>query len=191
MSSEVPARNPVRMFTLAAVALVAGGCSAEDPGEPAPQPTTHSATVTLSQTRAAPDVFDDVEECSVLDQALTGQEFPASRKEKTLGGYRGCVTDKPGFGRVNLSLDEKGVDDIAAHSKDLVDGTYNDRRLVMDKTQLGGGQGDCAIFIDVNSGARVRVGVVLSAGTTDEACGFIEEVMEAVEPHVPRPSETG
>ncbi|MFI6029565.1 DUF3558 family protein [Amycolatopsis magusensis] len=173
------------MFTLAAVALVAGGCSTEVPGEPVPQP----ATATLPPTRAAPAVFDDVEECSVLDQALIGQEFPASRKEKTLGGYRGCVTDKPGFGRVNLSLDEKGVDDIAAHSKDLFDGTYNGRRLVMDKTQIGGGQGDCAIFIDVNSGARVRVGVVLSAGSTDEACVFIEEVMEAVEAHVPRPGE--
>lgn len=171
-------KRPLIGFALACAVTgvgVLGGCSAAEPGTASPSPNV----------TAPPDPLGGLQACAVLDKALAGQGFGPGRIDKA-GGDNGCGAEKPQFASVGLVLDDQqGVDQVHADPSKIHEGEVNNRPARLVREGLGG-EGDCAIALEVSPTARAYANVKLSTGSTDEACEFIQTVAEGIEPQLPK-----
>lgn len=131
------------------------------------------------------NVFEEIRACDVLNKALTGEGFPPGQTEKA-GGENGCDSTKPQFGTVGVTLQpDQGIDDLNANPSKMFDGTIHDRPAVQIREGLDS-SGDCSVAIAVGANSRALVVSSLSTSSTEEACKFITEVAEKVEPQLPK-----
>ncbi|SDY15866.1 Protein of unknown function [Amycolatopsis xylanica] len=162
------------------VALLAG-CSPNTPGKAEPAPAV-SGTPSSS---AASTVFGDLKSCDLLNEALAGQSFPAGEPDRA-GGPNSCAAQKAGYGTAGLALHSGlGLKDFTSDPSKIHDGDVNGRPAAQLR-DIVGSKGGCAVAVAVGDKNRAFVNVVLSAGSTDEACDFAMSVAKKVEPFLPK-----
>jgi hypothetical protein len=126
--------------------------------------------------------------CATLDQALSGQGYPASAPT-TADAARTCSTKKE-VGEdaitVGLSLHAgQTINENIADPSKATTGTVNDRAAVQERDPIGA-KGQCNIGMEVKPKSRVLVVVTLRIGTTDQACSDVNDIATKVEPLLPK-----
>jgi hypothetical protein len=163
---------------------VVSGCTDSRGGNALPGTSAASNTAPPSNA-ASVNPFDGLKACEVLDKALEGSGFSAAVVDKA-GGDNGCKADKAQYGGLNLTLQpDLGIKDLNGDKSKQHDGDIHGRPSIQVREGLGS-SGDCAIAMEVTNTSRAFVVASLSTGTTDEACTFVENVANKVEPQLPK-----
>src|SRR5947208_5803648 len=154
------------LIVLATLALALTACDSTVHGNP----TTTTPTSGLSSSSpSSNDPFAAVSPCTILDQALGGEGYPAAAPDLA-DPKHSCSVDKPSYGTVALSLQagqtyEQNIPDPSkAHTGDV-----NGRPAVQIPERLGD-KGACDIAMEVKPGSRATVVIVLLSRNTTEAC---------------------
>jgi hypothetical protein len=185
--------TPRRITAVAAAltfALGLGACTSEVGGQANPS-ATGAATTTPGATSSTVDPdspFAGVKPCTVVDQALSGQGFPAAVPTVAYS-KEGCAASKPTSG------DTPGVDvalalqpglkykDNVGNPSQASEGTVNGRPAVEEREPLGS-PGQCAVRLPVRD-SRALV-VVTSGSDTPNSCKLVEGFAEKIEPLLPK-----
>ncbi|WP_297546102.1 hypothetical protein [Amycolatopsis sp.] len=163
------------------------GCTSTVSGQPNPAVVSSSAT-TPAPGSSVSDPFAGIDLCSLVDQAVAGQGFPAVQPNADFvaSGRRECETKKPEFGTVGIQV-QVG----ATFDKDLPAGStgrsgHLNGRPFIQATNILGTLDGCDIVMEVKPNSRAIVGVTLSTGTTDDACTYVGQFATKVEPLLPK-----
>ncbi|SNR68779.1 Protein of unknown function [Haloechinothrix alba] len=180
--------GPVGWFVAASASLlILAGFTQESSGDPGPTSAgDHSSQGSdgADSDATSGDPLDGLEACDLLDDALEGEGFPPGEVE-TAGGENGCMSSKSGTGTAGLDLQPGYVYDEFVFDKEKLHlGTVNQRHAMQIRDAIGAG-GSCNVSMEVRPDSRAVVGVNMRHGDTDEACAFVEELAERLEPMLP------
>ncbi|SNR28898.1 hypothetical protein SAMN06265360_101278 [Haloechinothrix alba] len=135
----------------------------------------------LAKMKAA---FEDARE-ALLDDILAAEDFPPG-EASTAGVDNNCQASKQGTGTAGVNLQAGYVhDELSAHDPvRIFPGEVNDRPAVQIRAGVGA-KVSCDISMEVEPESRATVGATMRHGDTDDACGFVEEPAERLEPLLP------
>jgi hypothetical protein len=123
--------------------------------------------------------------CTVLDQVLAGQGYPAA-VPTTADAKRSCVSTKQGYGEIGVLLQGgQTIDENITDPSKASTGDVNGRRAIQIRNGLGG-SGACDVKMEVKPNSRALVMVTLRTETTDEACRLVNDVATRVEVLLPK-----
>ncbi|MGV9363432.1 DUF3558 family protein [Amycolatopsis sp. NPDC003731] len=177
------------VLALAASALALSACDSKVGGTPQAADTpSSSSSATQPSGATADNPFGAMKPCPTLDQALSGQGYPAAAPT-TADAARSCTTEKKVGDEtigVTLSLHAgQTINENIADPSKASTGTVNDRPAVQEREPIGA-KGQCAIAMEVKPKSRAAVSVTLSFGTTEQACSDVNDVATKVEPLLPK-----
>lgn len=165
-------------------------CDSKVGGTPqaAETPSSSSAATTKPSGATSDNPFGDMKACPTLDQALSGQGYPAA-VPTTADAKRSCTTQKKTGDEtigVTLSLHAgQTINENIADPSKASTGTVNDRPAIQEREPIGA-KGQCAIAMEVKPKSRALVAATLSYGTTDQACADVNDLATKVEPLLPK-----
>ncbi|WIV60437.1 DUF3558 family protein [Amycolatopsis nalaikhensis] len=184
-------RFPAILTAIAGVVLVVSACTSEVGGQANPSSTDSTAS-TPGTTAPAGDPnnpFASLKPCTVLDQALTGEGFPAAAPTAA-DAKESCATTKPRSGDVNpvdvaLSLQTgRGYKNNVSNPSQASEGNVNDRAAV-EVREPRQSPGQCGIWLEVKPMSRAFV-LVTSGSDTNNACKLVEGFAAKIEPMLPK-----
>lgn len=161
-------------------------CATKSSGDPVstnePSDSLTSPPRSTSQTSQNP--FTGIQSCKLLNEALNDFDFPEGERNDT-AGPDGCQAQKLDYGVVGFSLQSGGTladypnDPSRAHR-----GNINGRPSIIESEGIGA-DGACGVAMEVPPQSRAIIEVTLQTGSTDEACDFVKDVGESIEPMLP------
>jgi hypothetical protein len=173
-------RSPVIVALLSLTAVAMSGCTSNVDGQPS---TLTSPTPTSTSTSQIP--LSSLDSCTLLDEALSGQGFPAGIPS-IADPKQSCDTKKADYGGVALDLvNGKTIDQNGEDPSKVQAGDVNGRRSIRIIESLGS-QGDCEIQMEVKPNSLAAIVASLRSGTTADACNFADNVAAKVEPLLPK-----
>ncbi|MBA0124193.1 DUF3558 family protein [Haloechinothrix sp. YIM 98757] len=156
-------------------------CTQHSEGTPQPDPTQQHQPSDAGEPN---DPFTDLAACDLLDDILDDEDFPPGEKSSA-GGKNACQSTKQGFGSVSVNLQaEYQYDEFTYDSDKIFPGEVNQRRAVQIRDALDAGR-SCDVSMEIEPDSRAIVGANMRHGDTDDACGFVEELAERLEPLLP------
>ncbi|MEV6900749.1 DUF3558 family protein [Amycolatopsis sp. NPDC051372] len=170
---------------IGAVAVVAtlSACDNTVNGSPTSGATTPSSPTSAPSSSNGSDPFVGMNPCSLLDQALAGQGYPASAPS-TVNSEHSCDTHTS-EATVGLALEsDRTINDGIANPAKAQTGDVNGRPSVLAPENIGA-EGDCVVMMEVTHSARATIIVTLTSGNTDQACTSAGNVATKVEPLLP------
>lgn len=178
-----------KIFTALAACIIlvaTTACATKSSGDPVstsePSDSLISHSRSTSQTSQNP--FTGIQSCKLLNKALDDFDFPEGARDDT-AGPNGCQAQKVDYGVVGFSLQSGGTladypnDPSHAHRGDI-----NGRSSIIESEGIGA-EGACGVAMEVPPQSRAIIEVTLQTGSTDEACDFVKEVGESIEPMLP------
>ncbi|WP_328448286.1 DUF3558 family protein [Amycolatopsis sp. NBC_00438] len=181
-------RIPAVLAAVAGTALVLAACTSQVGGQANPSSAAGS-TSAPDTTAPSGDSFASLKPCSLLDQGLSGQGFPAA-VPTVADAKESCAANKPTAGDVRavdvaLSLQPgRGYKNNISNPSQASDGTVNGRAAVeVREPQQSPGQ--CGVWLDVKPDSRAFV-LVTSGSDTANACKLVEGFAEKIEPLLPK-----
>jgi hypothetical protein len=176
-------RRRTVLASLATLSLLTA-CSSPVGGNPSAASSPPASSSSSTSSSAGSDPFANLSPCTLLDQALKDEGYPAAAPNS--GDPRhACEVSKPVYGGVGLQLQAgRNYEDIGDPSKGRT-GDVNGRSAVQVKERLGS-KGDCEIFLDVRPNSRAIVLVTLVNRNTDEACTYAGQEATKIEPLLPK-----
>jgi hypothetical protein len=184
-------RIPSVLAAVAFTALAVSACTSQVGGQANPS-SASSATETSSTapSSANPDnPFASLNPCSLLDQALASEGFPAAIPT-VADAKESCAANKPRSGDVNpvdvaLSLQPgRGYKNNVSNPSQASEGTVHDRAAV-EVREPRQSPGQCGIWLEVKPASRAFV-LVTSGSDTANACTLVEGFAEKIEPLLPK-----
>ncbi len=172
-------------------ALALAACTSQVGGQANPSSTAAGTDPSSAATSAGDpdDPFASMKPCSLLDQALAGQGFPAA-VPTVADAKESCAATKPRAGDVSpidlaLSLQPgRGYKNNVSNPSQASEGTVHERAAVeVREPQQSPGQ--CGIWLDVKPQSRALV-LVTSGSDTANACKLVEGFAEKIEPLLPK-----
>jgi len=176
-------RRRTVLASLATLSLLTA-CSSPVGGNPSAISSPPASSSSTSSS-AGSDPFASLSPCTLLDQALKDEGYPAAAPNS--GDPRhACEVSKPVYGGVGLQLQagRNYKENIGDPSKGRT-GDVNGRPAVQVKERLGS-KGDCEIFLDVSPNSRAIVLASLVNRNTDEACIYAGQEATKIEPLLPK-----
>ncbi|MEU0788887.1 DUF3558 family protein [Amycolatopsis sp. NPDC005961] len=171
--------------------VVLAACTSQVGGQANP-----SSTVGGTDTSGTPapsgdpdNPFASMNPCSLLDQALAGQGFPAA-VPTVADAKESCAANKPRAGDVSpvdlaLSLQPgRGYKNNVGNPSQASEGTVHDRAAVEEREPQHS-PGQCGIWLEVKPASRALV-LVTSGSDTANACKLVEGFAEKIEPLLPK-----
>ncbi|MFJ7211995.1 DUF3558 family protein [Amycolatopsis sp. NPDC098790] len=176
---------------LAAAALALTACTSQVGGQAAPStPATGSATPPTGSATTDPDnPFAGLSPCTIIDQALAGQDYPKA-EPLVANPKTGCRTTKPTSGDspgvdIGLSLDSgRGYKENVGNPSQASEGNVNGRPAVMEREPMNS-PGQCDVWLEVKPNSRAFV-LLASGSDTAKACQLVEDVAAKIEPLLPK-----
>lgn len=185
--------KPIGLATLVSAVFVATmltACSNQVEGQANPSTTLASPPASASPSAPADpnNPFANLNPCTILDQVLAGQGYPAATPD-IADPTRSCGTRKGGLqGSLSLALQAgQKIDENIANPSKAAPAKVNGRRAVQEKEPLGD-SGDCTYGLEVLPNSRALVVFTSTAKTTEEACTAAGDVALKVEPLLPKNS---
>lgn len=179
------------LTTLACATLALTACTSQVGGQANPSSATAgSDSPTTSAPSGDPDnPFASLNPCTLLDQALAGQGFPAA--ERTIADAKEtCAANKPRSGDVNpvdvaLSLQPgRGYRNNVGNPSQASEGKVHERAAVEEREPQHS-PGQCGIWLEVKPMSRAYV-LVTSGSDTANSCKLVEGFAEKIEPLLPK-----
>jgi len=173
---------------IAAMALALVACTSQVGGQATPS-TTSATSAPTSNSADPANPFAGLTPCSLLDQALTGQGFPAAKPtvadaKESCGTSKSTVGNTPGMD-IGLSLQVgRSYQDNVTNPGQASTGTVNNRPAIEEREPQSS-SGQCAVRMDVQRTSRALL-VVSASSDTESACKMVERIAEKVEPLLPK-----
>jgi hypothetical protein len=181
-------RVPVA-FTALALTLVLSSCTSQIEGQANPSSAAAGTTTPDTKTSSPDNPFEGLNSCTILDQVLAGQGFPAATP--TLASSKvTCAANKLTSGNtpgvdVSLSLQPgRGYKENVGNPSQASEGNVNGRPAVEER-EPENSPGQCGVWMEVKPSSRALV-LVSSSMETPAACTKVEEVAAKVEPLLPK-----
>ncbi|SNR68764.1 Protein of unknown function [Haloechinothrix alba] len=175
-----------QLFVGATAFVLLVACAQSSDGNPSAEPAgdENREQNRPSEPDKAAEVFAGVESCDLLDDVLRGEDFPPG-EESTAGGENACQSSKSEFAAVGLNLQsDYAYDELSYAPEKIFPGDVNDRPANQVREAIGA-EGSCDVSLHVEPNSRAIVSVSLRESDTDEACAFVEELAERLEPMLP------
>ncbi|WIY05304.1 DUF3558 family protein [Amycolatopsis mongoliensis] len=187
ISQRIPSVLAAAAFTVLAVAA----CTSQVGGQANPSSAV-STTDTSSTAPSSSDPdnpFASLNPCSLLDQALASEGFPAAIPT-VADAKESCAANKPRAGDVSpvdvaLSLQPgRGYKNNVSNPSQASEGKVHERAAV-EVREPRQSPGQCGIWLEVKPSSRAFV-LVTSGSDTANACKLVEGFSEKIEPLLPK-----
>ncbi|WP_244210945.1 DUF3558 family protein [Amycolatopsis kentuckyensis] len=152
-------------------------------------PSSSAANSPAPSTVASGSPFAGLNPCTMLDQALAGQDFPPAtptiaRSKESCGTNKLASGNTPGVD-VALSLQAgQSYRDNVGNPSQASEGKVNGRPAVEER-EPEHSSGQCGVWLDVKPQSRALV-LVSSSSDTARACQLVGDIAAKVEPLLPK-----
>jgi hypothetical protein len=184
----VTARRAPRALAALTLALSLTACTSQVGGQASPSSSAATSTAPGTDSASA-SPFAGLNQCTVLDQALTGQGFPratptVARAKDSCRTSKATAGDTPGVD-VILSLQAgQNYRDNVGNPGQASEGKVNGRPAVEER-EPEHSSGQCGVWLEVKPSSRALV-LVSSGSDTATACTQVEDIAAKVEPLLPK-----
>lgn len=174
----------------AALALGLTACTSQVGGQATPSSQAEPTAPAGSSSPADPNnPFAGLSPCTVLDQALAGQDFPQAQpmvadKKNSCRSSKPTSGDVPGVD-VGLSFQaSRGYKENVGNPSQASEGNVNGRAAVEEREPLDA-KGQCNVWLEVKPDSRAFV-LLTSGSDTAKACQLVEGITAKIEPLLPK-----
>jgi len=178
------------LATTVALALCLTACTSQVGGQATPSSHEASTDPATGSATADPDnPFAGLSPCTVLDQALAGQDFPKAEpmvadKKNSCRSSKPTAGDTPGVD-VGLSFQAgRGYKENVGNPSQASEGNVNGRPAVEEREPLNA-KGQCDVWLEVKPNSRAFV-LLASGSDTAKSCQLVEAITAKIEPLLPK-----